>query len=219
MNKYVKDLKHVPLGVDVVDINVPTYDFLTPRISLVTSNDIKMCYEFLPEFYSLLSKIPNTTFALYDSFLSIKVPSAIPVVTDATEFATVINNVITKTDQPQEHRVVIIAGIEELLEGIAVEEEKNKFINILENMDKYPNTSIIILEDYNKLKNLSTEKWYQNNISGKDCVWIGTGFEDQILFTLSKEIEGDSIPEYTNYMGYLLINGKSTLVKLIASEG
>jgi S-DNA-T family DNA segregation ATPase FtsK/SpoIIIE len=218
MNKFIKDLKSVPIGVDVVDINIATFDFFTPRISVVTSNDIKMCYEFLPEFYNILSKIPNTTFALYDSFLSINIPSSIPVVIDATEFAKVICSVVTKSDQPPEHRLVIIAGLRELLDNIGDEKVKERFINILENINYYPNTSIIILESYNELRNLSTEKWYQNNISDKNCIWIGTGFENQVLFTLTKEIEGESIPEYTNYMGYLLINGVPVLVKVVASE-
>ena len=219
MNKYIKDLSNVPLGVDVVDINIATFDFNTPRISIVTANDIKMCYEFLQEFYSLMSKIPNTTFAMYDSFMSVNVPSAIPTVPDANDFAQVICNVVTKPDQPEEHRVVFIAGMSDLLNSIYDEENKNRFIEILENASEYPNTSFIILDDYNNFKNLSTEKWYQNNITGRDCIWIGTGFEDQILFQLSKEIEGEAIPEYTNYMGYILIDSKSVLVKLIASEG
>ena len=215
LSKYITNLSSVPMGVSTKTISIIKYNLLSPRITIITGNNIKMNYAFLQEFYKLLTNVPNINLSIFDSFYNTNIPESIPTLTNANEFIQIINNVITKKDQPKEQRVTIIAGIKELLDSIINEEDKETFKNILENINKYQNTSIIIIDDYNSLLKISKEKWYNNSVIKDSGIWIGPGLENQELININSKLEDSLI---SSKEGYIIKEGKATVLNVVTSD-
>src|SRR5699024_8235950 len=86
LKQYVTDLTKVPIGVNLEDISIATYDFFNPKITSVIGNDIQISSEFLSDFYKMISSVPNTIVLMLDFFLTIKIPEKIASTTDPEEF-------------------------------------------------------------------------------------------------------------------------------------
>lgn len=217
LKQYVTDLTKVPIGVNLEDISIATYDFLNPKITPVIGNDIQISSEFLSDFYKMISSVPNTIVLMLDFFLTIKIPEKIASTTDPEEFIPTLEKVMKKEDQPSEHRIVILTGIADFFDNSMYEEElKDRLRALLENSQNYPNTSFILIDEYQKFRDVTFEKWYQKN-NNNSGLWIGEGIENQIIYAL-KENPRNETKELTNNIGYLITNGESTCIKGIAGD-
>ena len=217
LRKYVDNLTNVPIGINVKDYEIATYDFKTPRITSIIGNDIQYSSEFLSDFYKMLTELPNTILLMLDTFMTIDIPQKITSTTDAVEFIPVIYDVMNKPDQPSEHRVVIINGISDILDDITLADElKNTLRYLLANASRYPNTSFILIDEYQRYRNLTVDGWYQSNPDLTGGIWIGEGIENQIVYPI-QEIENNE-NQIPNNIGYIVNKGKYQLIKTIASE-
>ena len=124
---------------------------------------------------------------------------------------------MNKPDQPSEHRVVIINGISDILDDITLADElKNTLRYLLANASRYPNTSFILIDEYQRYRNLTVDGWYQSNPDLTGGIWIGEGIENQIVYPI-QEIENNE-NQIPNNIGYIVNKGKYQLIKTIASE-
>ena len=94
---------------------------------------------------------------------------------------------------------------------------KKDLSDILNNVDKFTTTSFIIIEEYQKYRNLMVEDWYQNRVSLSKGIWIGEGFENQIAFQVDS-ISNVNIQEYSTDAGYIVSNGKFEIIKTIEGD-
>ena len=76
------------------------------------------------------------------------------------------------------------------------------------------NISIIIVDDYKKIKKFEYDYWYKNIQNDTDGIWIGTGLSDQNLFKLSKLTKEMSY-SYKNNFGFVIVDGRADLIKTI----
>ena len=93
--------------------------------------------------------------------------------------------------------------------------------NLLENFTKEikntENISLIIADDYKKIKKSEFDNWYRNIQNDTDGIWIGTGLSDQNLFKMSK-ITKEMGYNYKNNFGFVIRDGRAELLKLIEQK-
>ena len=73
---------------------------------------------------------------------------------------------------------------------------------------------MIIVEDYNKIKNYCFEPWFTNIFNLNNGVWVGRGITDQNLLRLTS-VSKEMTKDYKNDMGYLIDDGMAILCKFI----
>mgnify|MGYP004505174037 FL=1 len=218
MAKYIDNLTNLPIGVNFDDASISTFNFKENKITPIIGNDLLINTGFLTELYKELVSLPKTIVLMLDLLYTVSVPSEITSTTDATEFVTTIKQILNKEEQPEEDRVIIIAGISKLFNDSNINDSiKKDLSDILNNVDKFTTTSFIIIEEYQKYRNLMVEDWYQNRVSLSKGIWIGEGFENQIAFQVDS-ISNVNIQEYSTDAGYIVSNGKFEIIKTIEGD-
>ncbi|MBQ9011196.1 MAG: hypothetical protein IJ093_00920, partial [Bacilli bacterium] len=98
----------------------------------------------------------------------------------------------------------------------------SKFENLLAKIKLYENFSIIIVDDYTKIKSTEFETWFRNSFNVNDGIWIGRGISDQNLLHISG-LTKEMTVNYKNDMGYVISENMATLCRFIdyvtADEG
>ena len=92
----------------------------------------------------------------------------------------------------------------------------DKFNSLLDIDNDLKNLSFIFVDAFGKLKKHEYEAWYKNNVNNNNGIWIGNGIVNQYTIMLNKitKEHRDDIP---NGFGFVVRNGKTTLVKLVES--
>lgn len=77
--------------------------------------------------------------------------------------------------------------------------------------------SFIIAERISYMSTISYESWFKDKVSLTEGIWIGNGVSDQFIFKIAKTTT-DMYRDVGPLYGYVLNNGKATLVKLVTSS-
>ena len=218
MAKYIENLTNLPVGVNFEDATISTFDFKKNKITPIVGNDLLINTGFLNELYKEFVRLPNTIVLMLDLLYTVSIPSEVTFTSDPVEFVTTIKEILNKEDQPVDDRVIIIAGLSKVFNDSNIEEQiKKDLSNILKEADRFTTTSFIIIEEYQKYRNLMVEEWYQDRVSSANGIWIGEGFENQIAFQIDSV--GDiNMQEYSTDVGYVIRNGKFEVIKTISGD-
>ena len=95
--------------------------------------------------------------------------------------------------------------------------DDKKLEDFVKSIKYLENISIIIADDYKKIKKSEYDTWYRNMQNDTDGIWIGTGLYDQNLFKLSK-LTKEMSNTYKNNFGYIITDGRADLIKTIELE-
>ena len=88
----------------------------------------------------------------------------------------------------QEPTVNIMLGIGDF-SGAMSSDELELFNQLMNNLNRYPNQVFIIIDNYERFKNIKSYPWYQN-INRTSGVWYGKNIENQDVFII------DNLKEY-----------------------
>lgn len=111
---------------------------------------------------------------------------------------------------------VVISSLAQLREYLS-EEQNEKMNLILEKGSCKLNMFIVIGESSKALATYNFERWYKNNASQNDGVWVGSGIADQYYLKLSKTTS-EMNAELTQQFGFVVNGAKAIKVKLL-TEG
>lgn len=110
--------------------------------------------------------------------------------------------------------VLVIINSLTLLKRALGDESNEKLSLILEKGSLDYNITIIIGEQSKAISSVSYEKWYKNNVSVSDGIWVGNGITEQYQMKANKttsEMHEDISAEF----GYSLVKGKCVKIKLL----
>lgn len=109
--------------------------------------------------------------------------------------------------------LVVILGVNDLFERIALE-VKNNLIDNINKAKQLEIINFIIADTDDNLKKYQYEEWYKNNVKGNSGIWVGNGFSEQNSIRVSRMPRGlnDNI---TNDFGYVVNDNNLDLVKLV----
>ena len=214
--KHVSDISNVPLGVDLYQKNLLTYDFSAQKIHLVTSRDINANINFVYALASLLTKVSNVKVRVIDLLKIFRKP-----ILDIQKFeqdpnvvfAALEKDILTRTDS-QDYGINIVIGagkFKEILSTAGVEIFENAF----NNLQKSKKVIFILVDNYDSIRNLSVEQWYlEANV--KQGIWLGQGLDSQSLF----DVEVRSEDNKYNFpgLGYVISGDDYDVIKAMMDK-
>ena len=211
----VKDLTSVPIGININNLEINTYDFTMNFGTIITGNRLINYTYFISSLIDIFQTISNTQVIVFDPFkyLEYKKDKIVNYYTDNfPNVLTAITNYIDKKKETNdEEELIIIVGLNKFIERL---NDINKFSTFMEEIKKYEKSYIIIADDVLKLKKYNFEKWYQDNFYATEGIYIGNGVSEQnILKINSYAIELSK--QYKNNIGFHIEDGSYQIIKLI----
>lgn len=211
----ITTLNSVPIGINVGDLEINTYDFTINFGTIITGNRLTNYTYFIDSLIDVFIRISNTQLIVFDPFkyFIAKKEKIVNYYSDNyEEVMDAISSYITKTkNEGVLSQVIIIAGVSKFLEKLG---DANKFASFMENIKKYENAHIIITDDILKLKKYTFDKWYQDNFFSTEGIYIGNGVSEQNILKINS-YSTELSKQYKNNIGFHITDGSYTIVKLI----
>lgn len=212
MVKYVTDLSMVPIGFNFYEKDVAKYDFISNKINLIASKDIKESISFIYSLVNIIGKHPNVKVRVVDllgifkkQMLDIKVFNS-----DYNNvFGALENDVLNRNDS-QDYAVNIIIGAGQYKKKLSkggVEIANNMFSKIIDSKK----CIFILIDDYEKIRTFKLESWF-SNVNTSDGIWLGTGFASQSIFSCNTVSQDDKKYTYEG-LAYCINDSNYTVIK------
>ena len=211
----IKKFKNIPIGLRKDTIEVARYDFTNTIGTVITANKLRYTKSFVMSLIQVFQKIENTKVIVLDSDGSLeKVCKGSKNYYKETLGDVVGGLVNFYTEQHNENTVIFMYGfsrIKDLTDSIT-------FNNLLKNMKtQNKQTSLILVDIPNKIKEIGFDEWYKTSFSEKDGIYIGTGAGDQSAIKITN-FNKELSQEYDNNFGFQINEGMYKLIKLIEFE-
>ena len=224
----IGDLSTVPVGIRKDNLDIATFDFKSESISLITAIDISLEESFLTQLVKLFTKIPYqkvvtidaskifTNNEITENYVNAKFDSIAEVIInnynkekEAYESSNYNEEVLQKFSKT----TYLIFGVSNFLSRISEENKKN-ITNVLLNNKELNIDHFVIIENADKLKSFAYDEWYKSSVDSSQGIWLGNGISDQYILKLLS-IPRELREEIPDKFGYIVKNGKTTLVKFI----
>ena len=226
------DSLNIPVGVEKNSLNVHYYPFGKKYINFIISagNDYR---DFISELAVLAGVHMNKTGIIFD------VPKSIKKDTGSLVHAATVQECLDELDKlfdlilyrnntfktaakegtPCEEfdEVLVVINSLKMLNDILDEINKVKLSRILEKGSVDYKVTLIIGENVKAITAVNTEKWFKDNTSQSDGIWVGNGFNDQYQLKAGR-ITPDMKEDITSDFGYSLIDGKAVRIKLLSEN-
>lgn len=224
----IGSLSTIPIGIRKDNLDIATYNFEADSISLITANDIMNQTNFFIQLVKLFGKVPYQKVVVIDAS-KLFVNGEITENYVNSKFEAIIDTIYNNySRQKQEYEsnnyndavlnkfpktTYLIFGISNLL-GRVSEDVKTKLTTVLAGSKEISVDHFIVIENADKLKSFAYDEWYKSAVDTTEGIWLANGIADQYVLKLAstpRELR-EEIPE--NF-GYVIKNGKATLVKII----
>ena len=212
----ISNLSNVPIGISKNELEVYKYDFLVNTGNIITSNKITNTEIFVKSLLSVIKKIPNSLVITFDVTKTLKLDRKVYPYYYVEDMDTVTDNIASYVQKLIDSKSNIngIILIYNLNKYIAKISNKNKLDNLIKKIKAYENISMIIVDDFPKIKALGFEPWFNGTFSTNDGIWIGRGVTDQGLLRVSS-ITKEMTKNIKNNMGYVVNENLATLCQYI----
>ena len=204
----------VPIGVTKQSLEITKYDFTNYLSTFILSNTSSNTVNFSRSLIMELSMIKNIQLIVID------INKELPELKGKIKYY--------YDSEPSKVYDILLDYVKRIKENIGLKtvlyfQNFNKFKLKLDNMKledftkeikNSENISLLIADDYKKLKKAEFDTWYRNIQNDTDGIWIGTGLSDQNLFKLSK-LTKEMSSTYKNNFGFVIRDGRAELFKTI----
>lgn len=216
VNKKQITMNSIPVGIYKEDLEVAYIDYLANVGNIITSNKIENTDIVVNSLIKIFASISNNMLMVIDPLGSLKLDvnecpnyyiDNIELVIDK------INDYVKKLieDKTSISGTIIIYGLNKFVNKI---DDKTKLTNFVKNIKEYEKVSLIIVDDYSKIKSFAFETWFTGIFNLSEGLWVGKGISEQNLFRISS-INKEMTKDINNNMGYLISENASSLIKLI----
>ena len=217
----IKDITELPIGMTTEELEIDSLDITGNTVTLILANKRKHLQTFITSLIEEIKLIANINIIVIDAIklldnkklelINYYNDSLADVVDKLIEY---LNNIKEQENYPQKE-ILVIYGIKELIEKMT---DKKKIEELIKATSICKRAYIIAAEESSKMKDLSFETWYKENVNILDGLWIGNGVGDQSLLkintyspTLSKS--------YKNNIGFHITEGSYKKIKLLEFDG
>ena len=221
----------MPIGIVKNDLSIATFNYSDNPVSLITAVDFYSEKSFLKAMINLFGKVSNENVVVIDAaklFTSKEIEENYI----NSNFDSIVEKINSDYDKQKEvyeandyndealkdfkKTTYFIFGISNFLSRINTN-NKDKLCSAIASAKEYNVNNYVIVDSSDKLKSFAYDEWYKNSIDDTQGIWLGNGISDQYVFKLMstpRELR-EEIPE--NF-GYIVKNGKATLVKFVVDE-
>lgn len=213
----IKDLKSVPIGVDVDSKLSATYDFTKDKVNVILADKMGNKGGFFISLFEILKRIPNTKVRVLDVAKSLDI-SKIPVECYNDKFDAILPALIQEIEKNNSEikRVYVINGISRLKEVLNEKslEVYEKFFKSVKNTE---NTILILADNSQFYQKFQIETWYDEIINKKRGIWLGEGIGEQTAINIpiiNSDIRNQDFPD----MAFIIDDEQITTIKKVAKE-
>ena len=222
------NLSTVPIGIAKDDLSISTFDFDSNKVSLITALDIYNFRKFYKSLINIIAKISYKKVIVIDAAKLFKTndisqnyynnnfDDIISKINNSyVKYKAIYeaNNYDEKALENNEKITYFIFGLSNLFTRID-DSNKETFENAISDSKNYGLDNYIIIDSSDKIKGFAYDAWYKESVDDSQGIWLGNGISDQYtlkLLSTPRELR-EEIPEG---FGYVVKNGKATLVKLV----
>ena len=213
LTKYINNLSDVPLGFDLVNKNIVKYDLSKQKINLISSKSINDYAGFIVALASLLSRVPNTKIRIVDMAKIVKIPSL-----DIKLFNKDFDLVMAALEKDAINRKETDAMAINIIIGIGSYKKKLSeagvliFESLFSKIATASKTTYILIDNYDEMRNLKVENWY-NEIDSRG-IWLGSGVGTQSLLNSTRVSNDDKKYDFIG-LAYLFEEHNYTVMKIM----
>ncbi len=195
----LKSLKQIPIGINISNISVKSYNFDEKNVNVIVTNKFSE-NQFIKALLLEIEEVKDSVFILDDTN-SYKV-------TDFKKSTYCNKNLeellIDLTKIKDKDKFCIIIGFSKLVQRLEIKDIEKLFSNGL----KY----LIIDEDVGLYKH-KEKSWFYENVKFEDCIWMGPNIRDAKCLRLS--ISNNLNSKISNEYGYIVKENDYELIKLV----
>ena len=209
-------MNYIPIGIAKNDLSIEYLDLTQNIGNTIISNRIANTKNFTLSLLQEIKEIKNSISIVFDPMNELNLnTSEYPnyYVSDIDKKVDIVINYLNKLISEKSNIVgtIVVYGFERFIDKVNNKEKIEGLINLLK---QYEKVSIIAIDDIAKLKDYSTEKWFNTTFSNKDAIWIGKGISNQSYIRISS-LTKDMLKDYNNDMGFVINESYGTLCKFI----
>ena len=225
---YIGSLNSVPVGIGRHLLNVVNLRLDNKLIFPVMSQEIYQCNYFAEEFIKVISKTAETVVIDAENYLDDEFSCQIvkndfdQVIVSAYQEMLSRNNTYKDSGCPDSYlesldsKVYVIIGLENLTGNLSGD-VLDKFNAMLNKGDARYKIHFVIIESYKSFTGFSEIKWYKENISGSDGLWIGYGVYSQYLFKTPHN-SNELFDDVSDFYGFFFSKNRPIFTKLLSSQ-
>ena len=213
----IKDLKSVPIGFSDETKEIYNYDFDKKPVTLILSNDLEKCKDFTYAINKLFETIPNTESTIVDLTNKLEQKYVSKEIMNKN-YDNVLINVIQNVNKEADgkKRTFIFYGFSKFKNNIS-EKYLQYYDSLFENISKFKNSKLLLIDDYDSFKNVEIENWYSTAIDASNGIWVGEGVDEQMLIEFDN-ITNDIRKENFKNIAIVCEDGKPVVIKHIVLE-
>ncbi len=210
----IENISNVPVGYAEETKEIFTYDFDKNPVSLVLTNELNKAIGFVYALNKIFESIANTNVSIIDTTNSLEQKNVTEKIINSN-FDNALINVIKDVNKEAEgrKRIFIFFGFEKFKNSIQ-EKYLQYYNSLFENINKFKNAKMILIDDYDSFKNVEIENWYASTVDDSNGIWIGKGADEQTLIKF-KNIPDNVRKERFNDMAIVCKDGEPIVIKLV----
>ena len=226
------DLGNIPIGVYKDNLENAYCNFKENFFNKITASDIVNTKSFTMELLSLFNSFKKAKTYLIDASDEIKdnylnivkynnnldavlqsVNDNIDKIYTEYEQANFDNNVILKY-QPM---LFVIYDFNKFKQKLTV--DLNSIItNLFQKNEKLHLINFIVIDSVDNFKKIEFDPWFKQVSQPDNAIWIGEGISTQYTIKLLKSTDRTLQTPIPNDFGYLVVNGKHALIKVLTFD-
>lgn len=212
-------IEHVALGINKLTLNTSFYNFDNLPVTMVLSNRIFDNFGFVYSLINTFANINNVKTTVVDTTGLYKNKSEnINLYNKDYDIALkeIINNVNSENSNNNK-RIFIFIGIG-ILKSKLNENGQVLYNLLFDNIIRFKNSKIIMVDDYTPFQSLELESWYNKAIVNTNGIWLGTNPTDQNAIDFSS-ITREQKDDDMNNVAYTCGANKVIELKYMVEEG
>jgi S-DNA-T family DNA segregation ATPase FtsK/SpoIIIE len=216
LDKDIKDLKKLPIGINKDSLKTVYYDFFADKATIISSKDVVNCIDFLKGVIYGVRKLHHMTVLIDTEQMLSSIGGMVNTYADKNfeEFILMFEQFLDREIDGKNIKVLcIIAGLEKF-QGSMNEDMVNGFFNGVQTLD---NVNLIFVDSSFKLKKVGFEPWYDAVTNNSNGIWIGSGFMEQNVFNCS-EFNADHREKINKQYAWIIKNNEADLVKIMGEK-
>ena len=214
----VEGLKTIPIGIELLSLDVYVYNFLANKINLISAINISNQLSFINAIVKQMSSCLDVKVKVVDALgIYKKVYENVELLNQ--NFDDVIKNIanLLKTEKEnKETTVYVMLGIG-LLKGKLSKDNQNELEKIFSEVSGYEKTIFVFADDLVNLTKLQTEEWYRANVDDSNGIWLGEGVGDQMIIQ-STSIGLEERKIIFPNMGFPIYKGSHMIIKYVTDD-
>ncbi len=213
----LNDNKIIPIGIDVNNLSISSYEFLTDKANIITSIDNKPLNIVLHSLEKNITYFKNNKLFVFNANKKYNNINNLTIID--SNYYSYLNQLKDYINKAHNNIVtyLLFVGIYEIYNTFSILEKK-EFNNILSELNKKDNFSIIIADNYYELKKIEFEEFFKECVNVNGGIWIGNGVSDQMLFRINK-IPREYRENIENDYGFIIESGNINKIKTIKYYG